>query len=123
MGSKQVVSIVYLIDVDLTKLFHVFEHLVRKADAFARILERFTVILILTQNGAQLQLKFAFLVHAPTPLRNSLALVEFGITYEGNTLLEIENTLFKHANSRPRNKPVVIVAHTLSCIVSNYTYF
>ena len=111
MSSKKVVSKVDLVDVDLTKLFHVFEHLVGEAHAFARILQRFTVVLILTQNGAQLQLKFAFLVHTATPLRNPLALVEFRITYQGNTLLQIENAFFKHANSRPPNKPVVIATY------------
>ena len=98
LRRQEVVSVVDLINVQLAKLLHVAEHLVGKADTFARILERLAVVLVLGENGAKLQLELALLVHAPVPHRDSLALVEFGIANERNRLLQVEDALFKHAN-------------------------
>ena len=56
------------------------------------------MVLVLRENGAQLQLQLALLVHAPVSHRDSLALVEFGIADERDRLLQVKDALFKHAN-------------------------
>jgi len=68
LSCQQVVPIVDLIDVDLTKFLHVLEHLMGKTDAFARVLKSLGMVLVLTENGAQLQFQFALLVHASVSL-------------------------------------------------------
>jgi len=68
LSCQQVVPIVDLIDVDLTKFLHVLEHLIGKTDAFARVLKSLGMVLVLTENGAQLQSQFALLVHASVSL-------------------------------------------------------
>ena len=45
------------------------------------------MILVLTEDGAELQFEFALVVDAPVSLRDSLTLVEFRITDQGNALL------------------------------------
>ena len=55
------------------------------------------MILVLTQDGAKLELELALVVHSPVPLRDALALVEFRITDKSNTLFQVENALIKHA--------------------------
>jgi hypothetical protein len=81
LRRQQVVPVVDLFDVDLTKFLHVLEHLMGKTDAFARVLKSLRMVLVLTENGAQLQLQLAFLVHASVSLRNTFVLVEFSIAY------------------------------------------
>jgi hypothetical protein len=95
----QVVPIIYLVDVDLTKLLHVFEHLMWKPDAFARILKGLWMVLILTKNGAQLQFQLALLIYPPVPLRDSLVLVEFSFAHQRDPLFQVENALVQHAES------------------------
>ena len=53
------------------------------------------MVLVLTEDGAELKLEFAFMVDSPIALRNSFILVEVGITDYLNTLLKVENALFK----------------------------
>ena len=87
MRCEQIVPVVDLVDVNLAKLLHVLEHLVGESHAFARIIKGFRMILILTEDGAELQLEFAFVIHATVALRDFLALVEFRLTDQGYTLL------------------------------------
>ena len=108
LRSKQVISIVDLINVNLAQFFHVLEHLVGQDNAFARIIEGFRVVLILTKNGAKLKLELAFLIDAAVALADFLALVEFMVTNERDTLLQIENALFKHAKLLEAHRHVVV---------------
>ena len=96
MRGEQIVPVVDLVDVDLAQLLHVLEHLMRQVHGFASVFERLGVVLVLTQNGAKLELELALVVHSPVPLRNALALVELRLADERNALLQVENALIKH---------------------------
>ena len=72
----------------------------REPYAFARVLQSLRVVLILAENGAQLQFELALLIHTAISLRDLLALVEFWVTDDVDTLLEVEDALFQHANPR-----------------------
>ena len=68
LRCKQVISIVDLVNVDLTQLFHIFEHLVGELDTLARVFESLSMILVLTEDGAELELQFALMVDAAIAL-------------------------------------------------------
>ena len=51
------------------------------------------MILVLTEDGAKLQLELALVIHSPIPLRDVLALVEFRFTDQGNALFQVEYAL------------------------------
>ena len=108
LSSKQVISVVDLVDVNLAELLHVLKHLVRQNNAFARIIEGLRVVLILTKNGAKLQLELALLIDAAVALANLLALVEFMVTDERDTLFQIENALFKHTKLLETHRHIVV---------------
>ena len=97
MRCEQIVPVVDLVDVDLAKLLHILEHLMRQVHRFASVFERLGMVLILTENGAKLEFELALVVHSPVPLRNALALVELRLADKGNALLQVENALIKHS--------------------------
>ena len=66
------------------------------------------MVLVLRQDGAQLQLQFALLVDTPVAMRDFLALVESRFTDERNALLEVEDALFKHAELLEAHRHVVV---------------
>ena len=53
------------------------------------------MVLVLTEDGAELKLEFALMVDSPIALRNSFILVEVTITDYLNALFKVENALFK----------------------------
>lgn len=87
MRSEQVVAVINLVDVDLAKFFKVFEHAMGETHTFARILECLAMVLVLRQNGAQLQLQLALLVDSSVPHGDLIALVELRVADESNGLL------------------------------------
>ena len=95
LRCKQVISIVDLVYVDLTQLFHIFEHLVGECDTLARVFERLRMILVLTEDGTKLELEFALMVDSAITLRNSLVLVEIGVTDDLNALFKVEDAFLK----------------------------
>lgn len=103
MRCEQVVTVVNLVDVELAKLFHVLEHLVGQADTFARILQRLRMVLVLTQDGTELQLQLAFVVYSLVPHRNPLSLVEFRVADKSDALFKVEDALFEHTKSNREN--------------------
>ena len=66
------------------------------------------MVLILTKNGAKLQLELALLIDAAVALANLLALVEFMVTDERDTLFQIENALFKHTKLLETHRHIVV---------------
>ena len=67
------------VDVYLAEVFHVFEHLVRQFDTFARIFKGLLMVLVLTEDGAELQLQLALLVCLAATHRHPSAFVELGV--------------------------------------------
>ena len=64
------------VDVYLAEVFHVLEHLVGQFDTFARIFKSLLMVLVLTEDGTELELQLALLVCLAATHRHPLALVE-----------------------------------------------
>ena len=79
-----------------------------KYNAFASILKCLGVILVLTQNGTELQLELALLVDSAVSHGDLLALVEFRVTDQRNALLEIEDALVKHPKLLKAHAHVIV---------------
>ena len=108
LRREQIVPVVDLVDVDLAQLFHVLEHQVRQDDTFARIFQRLCMILVLAQNGTELQLELALLVDPAVPHRDLRTSVEFWLADERNALLEVEDALVEHAELLETHRHIVV---------------
>ena len=80
----------------------------REYYTFASILKCLRVILVLTQNGTELQLELALLVDSAVSHWDLLVLVEFRVADQRNALLEIENALIKHPKLLEAHAHVIV---------------